>query len=143
MPPDVRRIDAITRFIGIATALMCALAAGAVWSVLQIYLRLELVVLALPSAALIAWALRNHGFARTPGGALLAALITAIACAYASYLLAAARVASFLGIPMRATLTTIGAEMAAAVAWANMTVFHVGTLMLAVALSAWLVWRKP
>ncbi|WP_440221648.1 hypothetical protein ACQQ2N_11100 [Dokdonella sp. MW10] len=128
--------------VGLATAFMCALAAGAVWCVAQLYLRMDLVVLALPTGALVAWALRNHGFARTLSGSAVAAALTLLACAYASYLLAAAKVATFLGLPMRSTLLAIGPEMAAAVSWADMTGFHIGTIVLAAVLSAWLVWRS-
>ena len=132
----------LNRIVGIATVLMCALAAGAVWCVLQLYSRIDLIGLSLVVGALIAWILRRQGFGRTHSGALLAAGCTAIACVYAGYLLAAAKVASFLGIPMRSTLTSIGPDMAGAVAWADLTLIHIGTLALAVVLSAWMVWRK-
>ena len=132
----------LNRIIGIATALMCSLAAGAVWCVLQLYSRIDLIGLSLVVGAMIAWILRRQGYAHSVGGALLAAGCTAIACAYAGYLLAAAKVASFLGIPMRSTLTTIGPDMAGAIAWADLTPFHIGTLVLAVVLSAWMVWRR-
>ena len=129
--------------IGVATALMVALAAGAVWCVLQLYLRVDLIGLALLVGAIIAWVLRRQGFAHSVGGAVTAMISTAIACAYASYLLAAAKVASFLGIPMRAALLGIGPDMAGAVAWADLSGFHVVTMILATVLSAWLLWRKP
>ncbi len=132
----------LNRIVGIATVLMCALAAGAVWCVLQLYSRIDLIGLSLLVGAMIAWILRRQGFAHTLSGAFLAATCTAIACVYAGYLLAAAKVASFLGIPMRSTLTTIGPDMAGAVAWADLTPIHIGTLLLAVVLSAWLVWRR-
>ena len=128
--------------IGIATALMCALAAGAVWCVLQLYLRLDLIGIALVVGAFIAWVLRRQGFGHRLSGVLIATLSTALACLYAGYLLAAAKVASFLGIPMRETLTTMGIDMAAAVARTDLSTFHVATLILAILLSAWLVWRK-
>jgi hypothetical protein len=142
MATEAVRKSGTTRLIGIATAMMSALAGGAVWCVLQLYLRLDLIVLALLIGALIAWVLRGHGFARTISGASIAAICTALASLYASYLLAAAKVASFLGIPLRSTLTAIGPDMAAAVAWADLSGFHVGTIVLAIVLSAWLVWRK-
>ena len=131
-----------TYVIGIATALMVALAAGAVWCVLQLYLRYDLIGIALPVGAIIAWVLRRQGFGRTLSGALIAAISTAVACAYASYLLAAATVASFLGESMRSTLLKIGPDMAGAIARAGLPGFHIATLALAVVLSAWLVWRK-
>jgi hypothetical protein len=128
--------------IGIATALMCALAAGAVWCVLQLYLRLDLIGLAIVIGALIAWVLRRQGFAHRLSGVLIAMFSTLLACLYAGYLLAAAKVASFLGVPMRSTLTSMGLDMATAVARTDLSAFHVATLILAVVLSAWMVWRK-
>lgn len=142
MAVDLVRKGGTTRLIGIATAMMSALAGGAVWCVLQIYLQLDLIMLAVLIGAVIAWVLRGHGFAHTVSGALIAAFATALASVYAGYLLAAAKVASFLGIPLRATLTTIGPDMAAAVAWADLNGFHIGTIVAAIMASAWLVWRK-
>ena len=142
MSAEVGRKLFVTRVIGVATALMCAMAAGAVWCVLQLYLRFDLIALAFLVGTLIAWVLRRQGFGRTLGGAVLAAFSTAFAFVYAGYLLAAARVASFLDLPMRSTLINIGPDMAGAVAWGGLTAFHMGTLALAIALSAWLVWRK-
>lgn len=129
------------RVIGIATALMCALAAGAVWCVAALYLRIDMIFIALVIAVLIAWVLRANGFSRTRSGALVAALSTLLAFVYSAYLLAAAKVASFLGLPLRSTLVSIGPDMAAAVAWADLTMWHAGSVLLAMALSAWLVWR--
>lgn len=131
-----------TYIIGIATAFMVALASGAVWCVLQLYLRVHLIGIAFVVAVLIAWALRRQGFGRTMSGAVIAAVSTAVACAYASYLLAAAQVASFVGESMRSALLKIGPSMAADVAWAGMGILQIGTLLLAIVLSAWLVWRK-
>ena len=142
MSADLRSKSFTTYPIGVATALMVGLAAGAVWCVLQLYLRFDLIGIALLVAAIIAWILRRQGFAQTISGAVIAAISTAVACAYASYLLAAASVASFLGESMRSALLKIGPDMANAVAWARMDGFHIGTLLLAIALSAWLVWRK-
>jgi hypothetical protein len=142
MSAELPRRSTSRWIIGTATALMTALAAGAVWCVLQLYVRFDLIGLSLAVAALIAWVLRGQGFGRSLSGSLIAAICTILACVYAGYLLAAAKVASFLGIPMRATLTTIGPDMAGAVALADLTVYHIGIVLLAVVLSAWLVWRK-
>ena len=140
LDPPNRSISA--RVIGVATVLMVALAAGAVWCVLQLYARIDLIGVSLLVGLIIAVVVRRQGFARTLSGARLAMFGTGVACAYASYLLAAAKVASYLGIPMRSALTSIGPDMAGAVAWADMSGFHIGTLILAIILSAWLVWRK-
>ena len=81
----------LNQIIGIAAALMCSLAAGVVWCVLQLYSRIDLIGLSLLVGAMIAWILRRLGLGKTLGGALLAATCTAIACIYAGYLLAAAK----------------------------------------------------
>ena len=141
MVADSRRQSLPARVIGVATALMVALAAGAVWCVLQLYMRVDLIGLALLVGAIIAWVLRRQGFAHSASGVMTAMISTAIACAYASYLLAAAKVASFLGIPMRSALLSIGPDMAVAVAWADLSNIHIGAMLLAVVLSAWLIWR--
>lgn len=142
MSTEVAPTRSVNLLLGTATGLMCALAAGAVWCVLQLYLRFDLIGFALAVGAFLAWVLRRQGFGRRLSGVLIAATSTIVACVYAGYLLAAAKVASFLGVPMRTTLTTMGLDMAGAVAWADLTGFHIGTLILAVVLSAWLVWRK-
>lgn len=142
MSAEPQRKSLSTYVIGIATALMVALAAGAVWCVLQLYLRVNLIGVALVVAVVIAWTLRRQGFGQSASGAVIAAISTAIACAYASYLLSAAQVASFVGESMRSTLLKIGPALATDVAWASMGVFQIGTLLLAIVLSAWLVWRK-
>ena len=131
----------MTRTIGVATALMCALAGGALWCVLALYLRIDSGVILLLIAALIAWVLRRHGFANSWAGVAIAIGSTLVAFAYSSYLLAAAKVASYLGLPLRSTLLAIGPEMAGAVARADFTAWQGANLALACALAAWLVWR--
>ena len=42
---------------------------------------------------------------------------------------------------MRSTLMKIGFDMAKSVAWTNLSQFHVGMMVVAVLLSAWLVMR--
>lgn len=131
----------MTRALGVATALMCALAGGAVWCVLALYLRLDSGVFLLLIAALLAWVLRRHGMAHSWTGVAIAIACTLVAFAYSAYLLAAAKVASFLGLPLRSTLLAIGPEMAGAVARADFTAWQAANLALACVLAAWLVWR--
>ncbi|MGA8277958.1 MAG: hypothetical protein WB784_07160 [Rhodanobacteraceae bacterium] len=128
--------------LGIVTALMCALAAGALWCVLALYSGRDLAVLALPSAAVIGWSLRSRRRSRALD-TMVAAICTAIACAYAQYLLAAAKVAALLGLPMRKTLFDIGAGLAGDVAWASIDAADWLIFALALFLAAWLVWRRP
>ncbi|MGA9422769.1 MAG: hypothetical protein WBW61_10440 [Rhodanobacteraceae bacterium] len=130
------------RLLGMVTGLMCALAAGALWCVLALYSGRDLAVLALPSAVVIGWSLRGPRQSRALD-ATVAALLTALACAYAQYLLAAAKVAAMLGLPMRRTLFDIGAGMASDVAWANIDAADWLIFALALLLAAWLAWRRP
>src|SRR5262249_12712481 len=75
-------------WVGFATAMMSALAGGAVWSVLVLRTGRDLTIVAFVVALVIAWILRVNGYAGTRLGAALAALCTAVACAYAQCLLA-------------------------------------------------------
>ena len=111
----VRSGIAASRALGLATALMCTLAAGAVWCVLTLYTGRDLSVLAGAIALILATVLRAHGYAGTVAGAILAAACTLAACFYAQYLLATAQIASLLGLPMGTALTRIGPDMALAV----------------------------
>src|SRR4051812_490612 len=85
-----------TRWIGVATALMIALAGGAVWCLIALYARHDLIALSLPIAGMVVWALRAHGFAGRWIGALIGVASVAIACIYSLYLQATAQVASLL-----------------------------------------------
>lgn len=139
---EIRRRGRGQRALGVATALMCALAAGAVWCVLALYTGHTLAVLALPCAGIIGWSLRDHGFTR-PVAAALAVLCTALATVYAQYLLAAASVAALLGLPMRATLIDMGAGLASDVAWTSLDRIDCAIFVLALVLAAWLAGRQP
>jgi hypothetical protein len=122
-----------THWIGIATALMTALAGGAVWCLIALYARRDLIALALPIAGLIVWALRAHGYAGRWSGAVIAALCVALASAYSLYLQASAQVASMLGLPLREALTRMDPSMAFDIAWSNLDV--AGLMIVAVALT--------
>ena len=108
------------RWIGVATALMCALAGGAVWCLIALYARRDLMALSLPVAAAVAWSLRAHGFAQRWSGAAIAVVCVALACAYSLYLQATAQVASLLGLPLRNALFQMEPRMAIDIAWANL-----------------------
>lgn len=69
------------RILGIFTSLMTALAAGAVWCVLVLFVRRDLIMLAPLAAIAIAWVLRSHAFAGLRSGALIAIVMTVVACA--------------------------------------------------------------
>jgi hypothetical protein len=123
-------------WIGIATAFMSALAGGAVWCLLALYARHDLIALSLPIAAAVVWALRAHGFAGRWSGAAFAIICVALACAYSLYLQAAAQVASLLGLSMRDALLQIEPRMAIDIAWANLDVGGSAIIALALIVAA-------
>jgi len=136
------RTSSIGRWIGFATALMSALAGGAVWSVLVLRTGHELTALAFVVAVAIAWILRANGFAGTFLGTFLAALFTALACIYAQCLLAVGDVAQAMGFSLLDTLLRIGADFALAVVRGRISPWQSASYVLAMALAAWLVWRR-
>jgi hypothetical protein len=107
-------------WIGVATALMSALAGGAIWCLVALYARHDLIALSLPIAGAVVWALRSNGFEGRWSGALVAASCVALSCAYSLYLQATAQVASLLGLPLRAALTQMEPGMAVDIAWAGL-----------------------
>jgi len=141
MTQDPRR-STLGKWIGFATALMSALAGGAVWSVLVLRSGNELTAFAFVIAATIALVLRANGFAGTRLGAFLAALFTAFACIYAQCLLAVGDVAQAMGFSLLDTLLRIGADFAIAVVRGRVSPWQTAIYVLAMALAAWLVWRR-
>jgi hypothetical protein len=111
---------------------MCALAGGAIWCLLALYARHELMALSLPIAAFVVWALRTNGYAGRWSGAAIAAACVVLACAYSLYLQATAQVASLLGLSMRTALLQMSPGMAIDIAWANLDV--AGSFIIAIAL---------
>jgi hypothetical protein len=130
--------------LGVATAAMTALAAGALWCIAAAWNESLLAWMALPAGAAIALVLHMQGMAGRGWSAALAALLTVMACAYAQYLLAAVRLAQMLGLPLRNTLFSIGPDFAFSLAFTRIGPFQGLLLGLGVALSALLAWqRKP
>ena len=119
-------------WIGVATALMSALAGGAIWCLVALYSRHDLIALSLPIAGVIVWALRANGFAGRGSGALVAGACVALACAYSLYLQATAQVASLLGLPLRAALTQMEPRMALDIAWAALDTAGLGVIGVAI-----------
>ena len=113
-----RSTSAGNHALGIATALMCALAAGAVWCLLSLYSRGPLAPFAFIVAALIAWVLRKHGYAQRPVGA-----------------------ASLLGLPMRDAFRQIDPAMAFDIARANLWGWSGVVIACAAVGAAWLMLR--
>jgi len=135
--------SAIGRWLGFATAMMSALAGGAVWCVLVLRTGYDLTWFALVCAIVVAWALRANGFAGSRGGAALAALCTALACIYAQCLLAVGDVAQAMGYSLRETLYRIGVDFAVAVATGRISPWQTALYVLSMGISAWLVLRQP
>jgi len=131
------------RAIGVATALMCALAGGAVWCVVSMYSRSELPGFAFVVAAFVVWTLRAHGYAARPTGVFVAVLSVALAALYAFYLQAIAQVASLLGLSMRSVLGQMGAGMALDIARANAQGWNLLVIgSAAVAAGAAMLWKR-
>lgn len=128
--------------LGIATALMCALAAGAVWCLLAIYSRSELAAFAFVVALLVVWALRSHGYAGRRSGAVLAALCVLLASLYAFCLQAVVQVAALLGLPMRTAMRQMGADMAIHLAWTNLRGWNLAIVAVAAACAVFGMLRR-
>lgn len=140
MQPERSGMALGTRVIGIATAAMCALAGGAIWCLLSLYLRSPLALFAFAVAAAVAWALRSHGYAGRLAGAILAIGCVLLASGYAWALQAVARIASMLGVPMRAALRQMGPEMVLDVTRAGLGGWSVAiTIAAAIAAAAWVL----
>jgi hypothetical protein len=130
--------------IGVATALMCALAGGAIWCLLSIYSGNTLAAFAFVVALVVVWTLRMHGYALRWRGALLAAFCVALASWYAFYLQAVVRIAALLGIPIRAALVKMDPSMALDIAWASMRGWNLAIIACAAACALFgIMWRKP
>jgi hypothetical protein len=137
-----RKRSKIGLWLGFATAMMSALAGGAVWCVLVLRTGYELTWFSLLCAIVIAWALRSNGFAGSRLGAALAALCTALACIYAQCLLAVGDVAQAMGFSLRDTLYRIGVDFVVAVATGRISPWQSTMYLLSMAISAWLVLRQ-
>src|SRR6478736_10142907 len=130
-----KRRSTLSLWLGFATAMMSALAGGAVWCVLVLRTGHELTWFALVCALVVAWALRANGFAGSRAGAGLAALCTAFACIYAQCLLAVGDVAQAMGFSLRDTLLRIGADFAIAVVRGRISPWQTASYVLAMAVS--------
>lgn len=128
--------DRRASWVDIATAVMSALAGGAIWCLVALYSRHDLIALSLPIAGVIVWALRANGYAGRWTGALVAAACVALACAYSLYLQATAQVASLLGLPLRAALTQMEPRMAIDIAWSSLDVAGLVVIVVAIVVAA-------
>lgn len=131
-PPSPRK----PRLIGIATALMCALAGGAIWCLLSLRASGDLAAFSFLVAAAIAWVLRAHGYAAHWSGIVLAPALVALATAYALYLQAVARIASMLGVSIREAFGKMQMDFAFDVARAHLGAASTTIVLLAMLAAA-------
>jgi len=120
------------RPIGLATALMCALAGGAIWCLLGLHARSELAWFAFVVAAFVAWTLRAHGYAGRWSGAIAAVACMLLASTYALYLQSVARMASMFNLPMRTVLSRMDPSWAIELARRDLDT--IGAVVLGVAI---------
>lgn len=132
----------LSRAVVVVAALMLALCAGAVWSVLALMLGEPAQWMALPCGAVAVWAVDwvapRHAWVR----ALLAIFLVLIAAAYAYYLYSASVVSMNLGIPFGDALRRIGAEMAFAVSLARAPLAQGWLIALSALVAAAVSWRR-
>ncbi|MEO8670985.1 MAG: hypothetical protein ABI411_06695 [Tahibacter sp.] len=131
-----------TALFAFATASMVALAAGAVWALIALWAGRPLSTPAIAVAFLVGATLAPHLRLRTAWAAPMAAALTALACVYASCLIATAEVAMMMGLPLRSALGKIGPEMALAVAWSRASTLDLLIFAVATLVAAIVVWRR-
>jgi hypothetical protein len=130
------------RRIGLATALMSALAGGAIWCLLALCSRGDLAWFAFVVTAFVVWTLRAHGYAGRWSGAAVAMTCVALACVYSLYLQAVARMASMFGMPMRSAFMRMNPAMTLDIARADLDVIGVVLLAAAIVLAGVLMLRR-
>ncbi|MBN8739819.1 MAG: hypothetical protein BGP24_22925 [Lysobacterales bacterium 69-70] len=140
------RAPSALNLFGLTTALMIALAGGAVWALAALFRQETLAFLALPLGILIGRVLAGtHGPRGTLPAALCAALFSLLASGYALWMIAGGRVALLLGMRLSETLGSIGLDLAFAMTRAWLTtadlVLLAGGAALAAAAAAW--YRRP
>ena len=126
---------------GLATALMIALAGGAVWALAALFRQETLAFLALPLGLLIGRVLAGtHGPRGALPAALCAAVFSLLAAGYALWMIASGRVAMLLGMRLSETLSSIGLDLTVAMtrAWLTTTdlVLVAGGVIVAAAAAA-------
>lgn len=122
-----RRLPALN-LLGVATALMIALAGGAVWALAALWQQNEMSFLALPLGLFIGRVLAGNGPRNAALAVLCAAAFTLLASGYALWMIASSRVAMLLGMRLTDTIGNIGFELAAAVAWARLDAFDIAAI---------------
>ncbi len=123
-------------------AALCALACGAVWSMIAGWYG-SFTWFAFVVAVVLAFVMRYSGARPRWYGCLLAAGGTALACLYAESLQLAIGLASQLGLPLDAVIATSGVGHLAQLSWAVLPdtrgLAYLAALVLAAILTAWLL----
>ena len=138
--PDQPPAHRPARAMGAATVFMVALAGGAVWCLLSLYVRARMPWFAFVIALFVAWALRSHGVGGRAGAAL-GTLSVLLATVYAACLQAVAEIASRVGMPMGEAFARMDPWLALDVARWNADGWSIATALLAALLAAILAWR--
>lgn len=136
------RAPSSLNLLGLATALMIALAGGAVWALAALWRQQTLAFLALPLGLLIGRVLAGaHGPRGTLFAALCAAVFSLLASGYALWMIASGRVALLLGMRLSETLSNIGLDLTFAMTRAWLTTADLaciaGGALLAAAVAIW------
>ncbi len=128
---------------GLAIALMCAFAGGALWCLASLYARRDLAPLAFVVALIVVWQLRGNGWGGRWSGALAAAASVALAAVYSYGLQAVAQVASMFSLPMREAMTRMNLSMVLDIARANFVGSSRIVVVSAILVAAALMLRRP
>lgn len=142
MSPTTSIASSKPRRIGIATALMCALAGGALWCLLSLRVAGDLAPFAFVVAGTVVWALRAHGYGGRRAGIVLAPLFVAAAAVYAFYLQAVARVAGMLGVSIRDAFMKMQGGFVLDIARANLGVTSMALVGMAIVAAAAAMWPR-
>lgn len=122
------------------SAAMLGLAAGAIWMLPTVYMRLRLPWLAWPAGAALGFAVARWSAPRT-GAPLLAALATLLASAYVSVLTVAATLAGNMDMGLVESMRAAGTAMLAVLAWLSLSPGQLVWFVTGAALSAWIARR--
>jgi hypothetical protein len=128
-------------WLEVVTAIMCGLAAGALWCLLALTIEHDPTFLIVPLAIVLAFFLRWQGY-QGRRGAVCAVAATLLAFVYAQYLFAAVRIAQMLGFSLRSTLFKMDFALAWQATRANLSAWDLGLVALACAAAAWLMLRQ-
>lgn len=134
---------ALLRAASAGAALLLALCAGAVWSVVALVLGGDAAFMALPAALVVLHALGYVRPATRASSVVVALVLYGVAVGYAHYLNAASVIASQLGLAFLDVLRDVGPEMATALTLARTTALDAATIAIVAAGLAFLAARYP